>query len=165
MELIYQHLIKHTVEYNELRQALLQQLLSERDLDAVYDEELATVKPLFAKENPNIFKEDLVDTQWLYLALDKLCDNSCITLLKPAGLHSAKQVSRLLKKTSQLVRQSFLLVNHADKMQSMIHGPYGVTSRPGIFIAAYANIMAATLLFSYASEDADITEAGQGKRG
>lgn len=38
----------------------------------MWDNELSQSKALFAKENPNIYKEDLIDVQWAHVDLGTL---------------------------------------------------------------------------------------------
>lgn len=44
-----------------------------KKIETIWEDELNQSKALFEKENPNIYKEDLIDIQWARVDLDVLC--------------------------------------------------------------------------------------------
>lgn len=92
IELVYTYLSTSNEYRDEIQSMLLKHLQGEQDLReyfaAFFDivlafadttfslattckEELSLVKALFAKENPNIYKEDIIDVQWTFVDLDR----------------------------------------------------------------------------------------------
>ncbi|KAI9318499.1 putative death-receptor fusion protein-domain-containing protein [Dichotomocladium elegans] len=135
-ELVYSHL--GNVKYNlRMIQTLLQgHLQGEHDLRSNCNEELSVVKALFAKENPNIYKEDIIDVQWLFVNLDRLS-------LKNTGFAVADK--DFIQKTFDDMQYILTLIKRYST-ELMTHGPFGITSRPTIFLGAYRTLLAATLV-------------------
>ncbi|CEP08348.1 hypothetical protein [Parasitella parasitica] len=87
-------------------------------------------KVLFAKENPNTYKEDLLDLQWASVDLE-------ILYLKHPSI---KHLDSLMvaRKCRQLSAFSNLLIKMSRNL--MQNGPFGITSKASIFMAAYSTI-------------------------
>lgn len=67
-------------------------------------EELSLVKALFAKENPNIYKEDIIDVQWTFVDLDRFT-------LTRAGMEL--QVDFISKTLKNILHLCTLLKDHS----------------------------------------------------
>jgi hypothetical protein len=72
LELVHRHLTGGFKQSELLESKLGACLEGEHALTSVWENELSQSKALFAKENPNIFKEDLIDVQWSHVDLDTL---------------------------------------------------------------------------------------------
>ncbi|KAL0077011.1 putative death-receptor fusion protein-domain-containing protein [Phycomyces blakesleeanus] len=144
VELVNLHLSKNAKYSTHLQSTLTNVFEAEQSLDCVWKEELSETKVLFARESPNIYKEDLLDLQWVYIDIDILNSrypsqfkNQSQYLCNGTFGKSVNQVIDLCKKLKNL--STFVMQN----------GPYGITSRPGIFIAAYRAIVATNSLYDH----------------
>lgn len=72
LELVHRYLTAHFKQSELLDAKLSSSLEGNHTLQQVWENELSQSKALFAKENPNIFKEDLIDVQWANVDLDIL---------------------------------------------------------------------------------------------
>ncbi|KAI8146003.1 putative death-receptor fusion protein-domain-containing protein [Fennellomyces sp. T-0311] len=143
-ELVYINLSKSQQHLEELSSSLLDVLLGEVDLQTTCDTELASVKALFAKENPNIYKEDMIDTQWAYVVLDIL-----------EARYSSAALSRSISKIAENIKYLQALLKRTS-VDVMIRGPYGVTSRQAVFLAVYRALLAVILVYNYLEQRENI---------
>ncbi|KAG1120760.1 hypothetical protein G6F42_012679 [Rhizopus arrhizus] len=129
LELVHRHLLTRFKTSDLLEATLSKSLAGQHALKTVWENELSQSKALFAKENPNIYKEDLIDLQWAHVDLD-------IIYLKRAC-----QVKNLdaLKTTCQQLNEFSHLIKTMSRTL-MQQGPFGITSRASIFLAAYSTI-------------------------
>lgn len=70
LELVHRHLVARFKDSDLLETTLSASLAGQHALKTVWENELSQSKALFAKENPNIYKEDLIDLQWANVDLD-----------------------------------------------------------------------------------------------
>ncbi|KAI7864734.1 putative death-receptor fusion protein-domain-containing protein [Spinellus fusiger] len=142
IELVNLHFAKNTKYSIKLQSLLLQSLQGEQDLESFWEEELSQTKVLFAKEAPNIYKEDILDYQWTYVNLDLLYSRY------------SQQLSKHIKDLNyapvlQVANQVITCCKHLDSLSVSVmqNGPYGITSRPSIFTPTYRTVLAINLLY------------------
>lgn len=100
LELVHRHLTGRFRGSKVLETKLEACLEGEHKLQSVWENELEQSKALFAKENPNIFKEDLIDVQWAYVDLDTVQgDGSDMTVNKIQELTLFTQVLKNMSRT------------------------------------------------------------------
>ncbi|KAI9474087.1 MAG: putative death-receptor fusion protein-domain-containing protein [Benjaminiella poitrasii] len=131
LEIVHRYL---TAQFStsSLLEAMLMTVLTENDnLQQVWENELSQSKALFAKENPNIYKEDLVDLQWANVDLDTIH-------LK--HMPEVKNFEPITFRIQQLL--SFNRAIQSTSRSIMQNGPYGLTSKVSVFKAAYSTILA-----------------------
>ncbi|KAG0183361.1 hypothetical protein DFQ28_008852 [Apophysomyces sp. BC1034] len=137
VELVYLHLGKRSTYSIHLQEYLSQVVSGGKPPKRALDEELLLTKTLFAKETPNIYKEDLIDIQWASVNLDLLHIQHSVPFVQWVHTHCATYVKDVAKQVLELIYQL------KDLSPSMMqHGPYGVTSRPAIFLASYRKLLA-----------------------
>ncbi|OAD04769.1 hypothetical protein MUCCIDRAFT_79865 [Mucor lusitanicus CBS 277.49] len=129
LELVHRHLITRFKNSDLLETTLSASLVGQHALKTVWENELSQSKALFAKENPNIYKEDLIDLQWANVDLD---------VIHLARECAVKNLDSFKKRCQQLNEFSHLLRQMSRTL--MQQGPYGITSRSNIFLAAYSTI-------------------------
>ncbi|KAI8097284.1 putative death-receptor fusion protein-domain-containing protein [Halteromyces radiatus] len=147
VELIHRHLTIRVVYPARLQTVLTQNLIGVGKLRSVWHDELTSHRALFEKENPNIYKEDMVDIQWAAVDLDQL------------HYHQSADFSRIMQQQSifmmdvanQLIDFCRLL-EPASGASIMKHGPYGITSRPTLFLVAYRLLLTMTFSYDYLAE-------------
>lgn len=114
LELVHRHLISRFSKSDLLETTLSASLVGGTTLQTVWENELSqSKKALFAKENPNIYKEDLIDLQWANVDLDILhLKRACSQLKNPDSFNArCKQLSlfnALLKRMSRTVSTCFV---------------------------------------------------------
>ncbi|CAO3622452.1 unnamed protein product [Mucor fragilis] len=129
LELVHRHLVARFKDSDLLETTLSASLAGQHALKTVWENELSQSKALFAKENPNIYKEDLIDLQWANVDLD------VIHLTRECGV---KSLDSLTARCQQLNEFNHLLRRLSRTL--MQQGPFGITSRANIFLAAYSTI-------------------------
>ncbi|KAF7721980.1 hypothetical protein EC973_003893 [Apophysomyces ossiformis] len=72
VELVYKHLSKRSIYSAHLQEHLYQVLTDGKSPRSILDDQIFSTKTLFAKETPNIYKEDLIDIQWASINLYSL---------------------------------------------------------------------------------------------
>lgn len=89
------------------------------DIELVWENELSQSKALFAKENPNIYKEDLIDLKWANIDLKIIHQRHVPDSFGPESLIiTAKQLSQfftVLKTMSETVKR---IINHIGIIDS-----------------------------------------------
>ncbi|KAL9548457.1 hypothetical protein MBANPS3_005670 [Mucor bainieri] len=133
LELVHRHLTTRFRDSDLLEATLSASLAGQQHtLKTVWESELSQSKALFAKENPNIYKEDLIDVQWATVDLDG------IHLLTRKECRHLKHLDAFKAQCQQLSELSHLLRRMSRTL--MQQGPFGITSRANIFLAAYSAI-------------------------
>ncbi|KAG1310778.1 hypothetical protein G6F64_004314 [Rhizopus arrhizus] len=130
LELVHKYLTSTFSTSNALKSALKTVLTNEQSLQTIWEVELNQSKALFEKENPNIYKEDLIDIQWARVGLDVL-------------YFKGDDVIRF--EYIQSICEQLIAFTKSVKSMSAVfmqHGPYGVTSKPSIFMAVYRVVSA-----------------------
>ncbi|CAO3700663.1 unnamed protein product [Rhizopus stolonifer] len=125
LELVHRYLTSNFSGNNSLKTGLESVLNNQGSLQSIWEDELSQSKALFAKENPNIYKEDLIDIQWTKVDLDTLYIKSDESIQYEQMESVCQQLIEFTKSVKSM---------SATFMQ---HGPYGITSTPNIFMAVY----------------------------
>ncbi|RCH98462.1 hypothetical protein CU097_011572 [Rhizopus azygosporus] len=130
LELVNRYLIENFGSCHSLKAALNTALANEESLKTIWENEFSKTKALFAKENPNIYKEELIDVQLAKVDLDILCMTSDVALD--------------VEKIKTLCDQLGVFAKSVRSMSTtfMQHGPYGITSTLNLFLAVYKAILA-----------------------
>ncbi|CAO3590067.1 unnamed protein product [Absidia cylindrospora] len=144
VELVNQHLTSRIAYPAHLQTSLTQHLIGHGKLKSIWTDEMNSSRSLFEKENPNIYKEEMVDIQWAAVDLDQL------------HYHQPKEFSRIMQQQSifimdvanQLIDFCRLLEPVSGTL-TMQRGPYGITSRPTLFLAAYRLLLVMTFSYDY----------------
>ncbi|KAI8341979.1 putative death-receptor fusion protein-domain-containing protein [Chlamydoabsidia padenii] len=142
VELVHRHLTKRVTYPANLQTSLTQTLIGNEKLRMIWNDELNSNRSLFEKENPNIYKEDMVDVQWAAVDLDQL------------HYHQPEEFSKVMQQQSIFVMdvanqliEFCRLLEPASGSLTMKHGPYGITSKSVLFLTAYRLLL--VMIFSY----------------
>ncbi|GAA5795031.1 hypothetical protein HPULCUR_000382 [Helicostylum pulchrum] len=130
LELVHKYLTSRFDQSKLLKTSLQNTLVGPESLQTVWDNELSQSKVLFAKEDPNIFKEDLIDVQWAHVDLDTLHMKHQLQSVNLDSIKSRSQQLSVLCKCLKKMSRTY-----------MQNGPFGISSRAAIFMAAYRNIL------------------------
>jgi hypothetical protein len=79
-------------------------------------------RALFEKENPNIYKEELIDVQWTAMDLSILTRDIPLNTDISTLMQSQAQFYKLIKSMTRTFMQK---------------GPFGITARENVFLSAY----------------------------
>ncbi|KAI9246127.1 putative death-receptor fusion protein-domain-containing protein [Sporodiniella umbellata] len=128
LELVHKYLINAFSESAFLKKNLESVLKNSESLQSIWEKELSHSKALFEKENPNIYKEDLIDIQWAKVDLN-------ILHLEKNSIVDYEQVKSICQQLTAFAKSIRSL-----STTYMQQGPYGLTSVPNVFIAVYKTI-------------------------
>ncbi|KAI8363968.1 hypothetical protein EDC96DRAFT_208244 [Choanephora cucurbitarum] len=126
LELVHLFLTRQFCQSSPLQAHLIQTLSEDYTLSQVLDNELSQTKALFAKENPNIYKEDLIDVQWANADLSK-------ALMKKQLQPIAFDI-----KAKEWIHFTEQLNTYRNFMR---YGPFGLTSGVNVFMAMYRAVL------------------------
>ncbi|CAO3651150.1 unnamed protein product [Cunninghamella echinulata] len=150
VELVHSHLASSPKYNPSLHTSLSQLLIGSDNLGLIWKNEMSKHKALFEKENPNIYKEELVDVQWHTIDLDQL------HYRHPDEF--SKTLAKLTKETMDVIQQliDFLKsIGSTSETLSMKEGPFGITSKPKVFLAAYRLLLSTSFTFGHLTKFLD----------
>ncbi|KAI8891289.1 hypothetical protein K501DRAFT_235278 [Backusella circina FSU 941] len=122
VELVYRELVKE--QSQSLVSILAERMNQQVDLVYLWESETGQ-RALFEKENPNIYKEELIDVQWTAMNLSILTKDIPLNTNISALMQSQAQFYKLIKSMTRTFMQK---------------GPFGITARENVFSAAYQSI-------------------------
>ncbi|ORX55175.1 hypothetical protein DM01DRAFT_1407189 [Hesseltinella vesiculosa] len=148
LELVHQHLTQGSVYSAHLQENMTQTLIGDDKLKSIWHDEISNRRALFEKENPNIYKEELVDIQWAAVDLDQLHYQHTQSF----AANMKHQVIYLMDTANQLIDFCHL----CSSTNTMEYGPYGLTSQKPIFLTAYRLLALMTFAYDYLQELPDL---------
>ncbi|CAG8583610.1 17683_t:CDS:10 [Cetraspora pellucida] len=151
-ELCYEYMTNQYSRSVHLYVALLQILAGDVKPDEILKSELTPSRVLFAIENPNIYKEDLVDIQlaykYLLSAIKK--ERNRLEFLEMFR----KDIPKFCVK--QLIMVCEFISSH--EVQTNKNGPIGFTSRLNVFIVMYRVITTVSVMIELVSDTESISK-------
>ncbi|KAK9727349.1 hypothetical protein K7432_001927 [Basidiobolus ranarum] len=109
-------------------------LHGERRFDTVIEDELNPSRTLFVTERPNIYKEDLIETQLVFRVLEETFSKLMEQHLLPASIRDL-----FLREGHQAIADLVKLIDGLEKAQEQRKnfGPFGFTGHATIFLEVF----------------------------
>ncbi|RHZ89143.1 hypothetical protein Glove_18g31 [Diversispora epigaea] len=136
-ELCYNQIIKQYSNSSQMYFGLFEILLVNGKIDEIFRAEINSTRVLFEIENPNIFKEDLVDVQLAFKSLQNATTK--------ADIENVEENIKASDIIEQFRMVCEILKSHDIKDKNNDSGPLGFTSHPKMFLIVF-KIIASLLL-------------------
>ncbi|CAG8671635.1 18895_t:CDS:10 [Gigaspora margarita] len=149
-ELCYEYMTNQYSGSLHLYVALLQILTGDVKPDEIIKSEVAPSRVLFAIENPNIYKEDLVDIQLAYKYLRTAIKKERNRLEFPDVFR--KDIPRFCVQQLGIVCESA----STREVQTKKNGPLGFTSLPNVFTVIYRVIITVLAMIELVSDTENV---------
>ncbi|CAG8771618.1 32162_t:CDS:2, partial [Racocetra persica] len=151
-ELCYEYMTNQYSKSLYLYVALLQILTRDVKPDEILKSEMTPSRVLFAIENPNIYKEDLVDIQLAYKYL----------LIAIKKERNRLEFPEMFRKDIPMfcVKQLVMVCEFISsrEVQTNKNGPIGFTSLPNVFIVMYRVIATVSVMIELVSDTESISK-------
>ncbi|CAG8438374.1 10147_t:CDS:10 [Diversispora eburnea] len=150
-ELCYNQIIKQHSNSSQMYFDLFKILLVNEKIDEIFRAEINSSRVLFEIENPNIFKEDLVDVQLTFKSLQN------IAIKENMGENVEENI-----KANDIIEQFHMiceiLKSHDIKDKNNDPGPLGFTSHPKMFLIVFKIIASLLLMKGLVRDKAKFTK-------
>ncbi|KAI8985419.1 putative death-receptor fusion protein-domain-containing protein [Pilobolus umbonatus] len=137
LELVHRYLVQNQGDSNQLVTSLMSILSSGKNLQTVCKESMSQSKVLFEKENPNIYKEFLIDIQWANVDIEVIQKR-----------HTSYHLNTNLMENSTRELIIFCQLMKDMSRTYMKSGPYGICSTPSVFKSVYSLVLCLRLDFN-----------------